>query len=202
MRDHLKLTIPLVNVRLRASFWFFMTLALFAIFVERHLLLWYIALPIVVHELGHLIAMAACNVRVTEIHFTPVSLQIRGGGRGVSHGKELAVALGGVAANLMTALCLWLFAFQSMRTILLIAANLAVAAFNLLPIGNLDGGRVVEILCERYLTPEAARRVSLLVNFLALVPLSALSVYLFLDGGNFSLALVCGYLAVQIILQE
>ena len=199
----MRLTIPFLKIQIRLSFWFFALFAFFTLLVERHILLWYIAMPILVHELGHLIAMIGCSVKIREIDFTPVSLRIRGGGQGLSYGKELIVALGGVTANLGMAIFLWLFAFQSMRTMLLIAANLAVAAFNTMPVGGLDGGRVVSALCARYLAPETARLVPRLIGFAALAPLAALSIFLIREGGgNFTLALICGYLAIQMILRE
>ena len=199
----MQITIPYLNIRLRFSFWFFAVLAVFVLLAERHILLWYIALPVLIHELGHLIAMAACKIKVREIHFTPVSLRMQAGGQTLTLGQELGLAAGGIAANLAAALFLWLFAFQSMRTMLLIAANLAVAAFNILPIGSLDGGRMIGSLCDRYLRPQAARFLSRLVSFVALIPLTALSVFLLISGsGNFTLALICAYLAVQIILRD
>ena len=198
----MQITIPYLNIRLRFSFWFFAVLAVFALLADRHILLWYFVLPVFVHELGHLIVMAACNIKVREIYFTPVSLRLRAGGQ-LTLGKELAVAAGGIAANLAVALFLWLFAFQSMRTMLMIAVNLAVAAFNMLPVGSLDGGRMVAGLCARYLEPATARFVSRAVGFVVLLPLSALSIFLLISGsGNFTLALICAYLAVQVILRD
>ena len=188
------LHIPLLGVRLRLSFWFFAVVTLFFM-LERQIFLWYIALPMLTHELGHLIAMALCRVKVTEIHLTPVSVSMVTASKVLSYRRELAIAAGGIAANLLLALFLRLYLFQSMRVMLMIASNLAVAAFNLLPVGNLDGGRIAAILCARYLSPDKARAISLLVSFAVLVPLSAMSAFLLLRGSeNFTLALICAYL--------
>ena len=188
--------IPIFGVQIRVSFWFFAVIAL-AVLLDRHLLLWYAALSVVTHELGHLLVMAACRIKVTQIHFTPVSIRIVAGSHAASYRAELAVAVGGVAANLIAA-ALWRgLAFQSMRAMLMVASNLAVAAFNLLPVGNLDGGRVAGILCARYLRPDTARTISMLVSFAVLVPLTAAAGFLLLSGsGNFTLVLICGYLAL------
>ena len=190
------LTVPLLGIRIRISFWFFAAIAL-ALLLDGRVLLWYIALPVALHELGHLAVMAVCRVKVAEIYFTPVSVRIMTKGYAISYRKELAIAVGGIAANLAAALLWRLFAFQSMRAMLMIASNLAVAAFNLLPVGNLDGGRVVSILCARYLRPDTARIISALVSFAALVPLTAGAAFLLLSGsGNFTLMLLCVYLAL------
>lgn len=188
-------TIPLLGVRLRVSFWFFAAAAL-ALLLDAHLLLWYLALPVFLHELGHIAVMAFCRVKVAEIYFTPVSIRIITQGQATSYRKELAISLGGIAANLVAALLWRLFAFQSMRAMLMVASNLAVAAFNMLPVGNLDGGRALSILCARYLRPDTARIISALAGFAALVPLTAGAAFLLLSGsGNFTLALACVYLA-------
>ena len=189
----MSLTIPIFNIRLHLSFWFFALIA-FALHFDRHVLLWYIALPVAVHELGHMLVMMVCKVELTEIHLTPVSIRMTTRSRDLSYSKELAVAMGGIITNLLLALYLWLFAFQSMRTMLMVASNLAVAAFNLLPVGNLDGGRIVGLICNRYFLPNTAYKISNLVGFIVLVPLCALAGFMLLSGGNFTLALICGYL--------
>jgi len=192
--DKVTLTIPILNIRLRLSFWFFALIALFLL-LDRRIILLYIALPVIVHELGHIIVMAFCKVKITEISLTPVSVRIIAGSPVLSYRKELAIAAGGIAANLIIALLWRLFAFQSMRVMLIVASNLAVAAFNLLPVGNLDGGRIVRILCARCLSPGLASAISKLISFAVLVPLSAIAAFLLLRGnGNFTLALVCAYL--------
>ena len=189
----MNLTIPLLGLRLRLSFWFFALVA-FALLLERQVLLWYIVLPIVVHELGHFVAIALCRVGVREIHLTPVSLRIVTRTRAHTYRKDILIAGAGIAANLILALALYLFAFQSLRTMLMIASNLAVAAFNLLPVGNLDGGKLAGLIFARYLEPRAAHNSRAIVSFIVLAPLSCLAGLLLLRGENFTLALICAYL--------
>ena len=186
-------TVPILNLRLRLSFWFFVLVVL-ALQLDRQILLWYIVLPIAVHELGHLVAIGLCRVGLKEIALTPVSIRIITRGGAISYRKELVIAAAGIAANLILALALRLFAFQSLRTMLMIASNLAVAAFNLLPVGNLDGGKLTGLFFARYLEPRAAQTASAMVNFIVLVPLSCLAGLLLLRGENFTLAVICVYL--------
>ena len=189
----MSLTIPLPGLRLRISFWFF-ALVVFALLLERQVLLWYIVLPIVVHELGHIVAIALCRVGIREIHLTPVSIRIVTRTRAHTYRKDILIAAAGIAANLVLALALRLFAFQSLRTMLMIVSNLAVAAFNLLPVGNLDGGKLAGLILSRYLEPRAALGARAIVSFIVLVPLSCLAGLLLLRGENFTLALICAYL--------
>jgi len=186
-------TVPILNLRVRLNFWFF-ALVVFALQLERQVLLWYIVVPVVVHEFGHLVAMAVCRVGVREIHLTPVSIRIVTRAGVHTYRKELFIAAAGIAANLILALALRLFAFQSLRTMLMIVSNLAVAAFNLLPAGNLDGGKLTGLIFARYLEPRAALGASTIVSFIVLVPLSCLAGLLLLRGENFTLSLICVYL--------
>ena len=189
------------RIRVSFSFWFFAVVLLFVL-LDAEVLAWYIALPVILHEFGHLIAMALCRVRVQAVEFTPFSISIKRQEM-LAPGGELVVQLGGVLANCAAALVLYTCFFQSMRTMFLIAANLAVALFNLLPIGNLDGGTVCKLLCRRFFSPDTARRVSRLVSFAVLTPLFAAAIFLILSGsGNFTLLVSCIYLAVVVIFRE
>ena len=193
----------LFGVEISFSFWFFATLAVFAL-LDREVLALYFLLPVAVHELGHLLVMAVCGVKIKAVRFTPCSLSIqRKGGRLFSLGRELCVQLAGIAANLILALGLYLFAFQSMRVMFLISSNLAVAAFNLLPIGNLDGGAVVKGVSAHFFLPDFARRVSRAVSFVVLIPLFAAAIFLLLiKTTNFTLLAMCLYLVAVVIWRD
>ena len=183
----------MLNVRLRLSFWFF-ALVVLALRLDRQILLWYIVLPVAVHEFGHLLAIVLCRVGLREIHLTPVSIRIITRNTAHTFSKELIIAAAGIAANLLLALTLRLFVFQSLRTMLMIASNLAVAAFNLLPVGNLDGGKLAGLFFDRYLDPNTAHAASTIVSFIVLLPLSCLAGLVLLRGENFTLAAICIYL--------
>lgn len=193
------MSLRLRDVQLSFSFWFFAVVLVFTL-TDRALLLLYLALPIAIHELGHFLALRACRVPVTGLSFTPFSLDLKTAPRLLlPSGQELLINLAGILANLIAAGFLYLFCFQSMRTMLLVASNIAVALFNLLPVQGLDGGEVLRLFCERRFTPRSAQILSNTVSFLVLTPLFAISIFLFLRGGNFSLMLVCLYLAAMLI---
>ncbi len=190
------------GLRVRFSFWFFAVVGLFAL-LDHRALFFYIALPVAVHELGHLLVMLACGIPVREIAFTPVSIRVTAGPGRLSYRRELLVAAGGIAANLLAALALRLLAFQSVRAMLAVSSNLAVAFFSLLPVGSLDGGQMMRILCDGLFGPGLARKISIAVSFAVLVPLIAAAVWLLLrEERNFTLAATCVYLAAVVIWQE
>ena len=93
------------------------------------------------HEFGHLAVMCAVGnvpraieLRLGRLCITPDEVPI-------SRGDEVAVLLGGVTVNLvLAAVGLSLDAFY------LFKVNLALAAFNLLPVVGLDGGGLVRLV--------------------------------------------------------
>jgi membrane-associated protease RseP (regulator of RpoE activity) len=198
----LKFTLPVINIRLRFSFWFFAVSAFFLL-LDHRVLFWYMALPVFIHEAGHLFAMSVCKVKVKEIFFTPVSIRMERAGGETSYLCDIIIAAGGAFCNLTAALIIHIFAFASMRNMLLVASNIAVAMISLLPIGSLDGGQIVRAAVTRRKGPGHARRISLAVSFLALVPLTAAAGYLALRGAvNFTPALLCVYLIVTVIARD
>lgn len=184
------------------SFWFFAVVACFAL-LDKGALLFYFVLPIAVHELGHLLVMAALGVGVQSVSCTIMGVDIRRDTRALSYGREIAVCLGGVAVNLLLAAVLYLCVFQSMRVMLLVAANIAVAIFNLAPIGDLDGGQIVRLTCERFFSPDTARVISKGSSVLVLACLFGLAIFLVLIRWfNPTLLIACGYLAVNVLLND
>lgn len=191
------------GVELRFSFWFFAVLALFLL-MEEGAPAFYLLLPVAVHELGHLAVMGACRVRVRGVTFTAFGVNIRRAcGPIIGYGKEIAVCLGGPAANLLWATLLHATRFHSMRLMLLVAANIAVAIFNLAPVGNLDGGQVLRLSTARLFPPEAARWISRTASVAMLALLVGFALFLLMiRRANLSLLVCCGYLAVVILTQD
>jgi stage IV sporulation protein FB len=188
------------DVEFSFTFWFFAGLLALLIF-GGEALAWYLILPMLAHECGHAAIMGLCGIPIRGVHFRSFGVEIETGDTATtSYGKDIAIALGGVAANLILALILHLFFFHSMRVMLLVAVNIALAMFHLIPIGSLDGGQALRLLLERFGNPEMAWQVSRFFSFLLLVPLFAAAIFLIICGtANLSLLLVCLYLAGTVI---
>ncbi|WRS26250.1 site-2 protease family protein [Oscillospiraceae bacterium MB08-C2-2] len=193
----------LLKVRWRLSFWFFALLA-FAALVNRGFLLLYIAVPILIHECGHLLIMAFWKVPVEAVSLGLFSIDIqRSRQRSLSYGGEILLHLAGPAVNLLAAAALYAWAFPSLRVQFMVAVNLVTGLFNLLPIGNLDGGQVMRLLTQRLWGPGLSHRISRAVSVLVLAPLFGISLLLvFRRGENIMLLVACLYLAANIISQR
>jgi membrane-associated protease RseP (regulator of RpoE activity) len=164
-------------------------------------LLPYFAVPILVHECGHIIVILLCRVSVREIRFSAQGIEIRRDPTVIlSDPAELCLCLGGIVANLLAAASLYLFCFQSLRMMLLVASNVAMALYNALPIGDLDGGQAVRLLTARFFPPDMARAVSLICSLLVLAILFAFAIFLLLSGWyNPTLLIACGYLIYHLV---
>ena len=188
-----------VGVPVTVDFWL-MAMVLAVLLTQRGLLFWYFLLPVLLHESGHLLAMALCGAKIEAIACTAFSIDIQRGGQPMGLGKEMFIALAGIITNGLVAVGLYFFAFPSLRVMLFTMVNVAVALFNLAPIGDLDGGQVLRIILSHTGSHHMAYAVSRWASFLLLAPLFGVGIYLVLqDMSQFSLLLVCLYLAGRVL---
>ena len=110
-------------------------------------------LACVLHELGHLLAVRLAGGRVRRMSITAVGAEMEVD-RALSYGKEALAAAAGPGVNLALALVFCRLPGGGMFA----GLNLALACFNLLPVGRLDGGRLLRCLLAWLLGPEAAWR--------------------------------------------
>ena len=191
----------LCGVRITISFWFFAAIGFFLLY-ERSALFWYFAAPVVVHELGHMVALYACGGGLLSLELCAFGINMRPNSRYLSYFREFIVILAGIASNALLAIILLALKGQTMRSMLLISVNLAVAAFNLLPIGNLDGGILLKLFCERTSNGFIAYKISRAVSFTLLLPLLIFAFHLtFQNERNFTLLIVCIYLSGILVLE-
>ena len=158
-----------------------------------------LGLAALIHELGHLAAAVACGVRITGMRLDLFGARLELPGL-LSYRQELLVALGGPAANLLTATVLfraWITcgcpvcgaspSLSGWALVLgvLLPASLGLCAVNLLPVATLDGGRILSCLLSLTLGADVARRVLRLLSLFLLTLLWLLSVYALLRAGQF-----------------
>lgn len=110
-----------------------------------------------IHEAGH---WAALRLWGAEIRFVGISvlgaeMQVLPGG--LSYGREMAAVLAGPAVNL---LCGGVLAACGAPWMTAAGAHFALAAFNLLPIRPLDGGRALQLAAMFLAGPEAGERIA------------------------------------------
>jgi len=112
----------------------------------------FLFLFVLLHELGHSVVARRYGVPILDITLLPIGGLARTLGLPRSPKHEILIALAGPAVNLGLALPIWLLRLPLeggiTRALLstLLAANLMLAGFNLVPAFPLDGGRVFRAL--------------------------------------------------------
>ena len=151
-------------------------------------------------EAGHIACRYALSGRAASGELGACGMRLtRGSDTALSYKADAACALAGPAVNLILALVLCFFGSALRRVS---AINLALGIFNLLPVGELDGGRVLSaLLCSR-LTHTAAERVCLLVGVAVLIPVAFAGFYILIDSGyNFTLLAAAVYISIGLIMR-
>jgi stage IV sporulation protein FB len=108
----------------------------------------FIALLVLIHELGHAAVVWASGRKVIAIDLLPIGGLCHWDGGHVSNWQRAAIAFGGVWAQLIVLVVAWLvratvgvpdalWAYEAMGVF--ISTNLFMMAFNLMPIPPLDG---------------------------------------------------------------
>lgn len=129
--------------RFRVSPGFLMLAALF-LFADRDGTATAVLIAWLAHECGHLLLLYGMGGRVGRAELTLKGARIEAEkGRGLSYAGELLSVLAGPGINLaLAAGC----ARLGERWYLFAGVNLALGVFNLLPVPDLDGGRVLTLL--------------------------------------------------------
>ena len=142
-----------------------------------------IFLCVILHELGHALTGQMFGVQTRDITLYPIGGVAMLEGRPTAK-QELWIALAGPAVNIFIALCLMGVVFvkhghipQSQMELskdsflsLLMAANLSLAVFNLIPAFPMDGGRILRaVLAMRMPEMQATRIAAGIGQILAII---------------------------------
>lgn len=102
------------------------------------------------HEGGHVLAYCAMARRLPVLRFSAGGIGLLLGGESFAAGQQLWLAAAGPLANF--AICILLLlrlqAHASYWGYFFASANLCVGLFNLLPIAQLDGRRILQVLAK------------------------------------------------------
>lgn len=150
----------------------------------------------ILHELGHVMMMRLCGVRVRGLRLRLFDVLIEADDP-PSVKADVLITLGGVAVNFLFAALLCPVGMKYGLP------HLALGVFNLLPVMSLDGGHLLEICLERRFSPRAVGTVLRVTTFLFILPLmTAGSILLFRGGYNYSLLVISLYLIVLLFVKK
>ena len=183
------MTFSVFNVKVKVSYLFVSALTLM-LFLKENTTLFFCILFSLFHECGHLVLMHVLGANLSEISFEVFGISIKSQSiSALSTLKRIAVFSGGVMANLI-------FAFLNFHP----KINLSLALFNILPIGWLDGGRIMFEILTSLFGERAGDIIHSIISFLVL------SVFSFLVFSairiNFSASVVLVYLLLSVLFKK
>ena len=163
----------------------FLLLLTWFFYLDRHALFLISAAACLIHELGHYAVIHCTGRTVKRLYITAygAAMEVE---PSLCYGQEALVALAGPGVNL-------LFAFFLARwtdLALFAGLNLMLGCFNLLPMGQLDGGRFLHCLTALLTDHELATRICTCISsVLSLLVLTA-GILVFRETGNVTLLCV------------
>lgn len=188
------------GVKVRFTFWFFAVVTVMLLIDKTGLSLMGLA-ACMLHELGHLLAFFLVGHTPKEISFEASGIRLVKTSSLLCYPKELLVLLAGSAANLVLSLAFYRL-LPTPGGMLFAAVHLVLGLFNLLPVGALDGGRIVKLLLLLFCAPDRADKISRAISLLVVLPLAAGSLWLFFSSHNITLLITCAYLILLLLFQS
>ena len=153
------------------------------------------------HETAHVAAALLCREKIDAVNIYPFGAEIRIKGGISSYAKDLVISSAGIAVNLL--LFLVFFAAAGVHLKFFAAANLVLAAVNVIPARGLDGGRIAEDILFMLLDYTLASSVYLTLTYAAMGVLVTAAVgAVVVSGGNVSAACVCAYMLIAVYVKE
>ena len=182
---------------------FFSLLILLSLILTRSYLSLVALVAAALHECGHILAAKLCRIPLVQMKLGIFGATLQTDRALCSYGKEIILAAAGPLTNLLCfALCRVADA-KSETAELFALASLVLAILNLLPISELDGGRIVYCTLASIFSVEVARKVVDALSFAIIFSLWTLSVYLILRlGASLSLFVFSCFLFGKIFIKN
>lgn len=175
----------------------FLLLVAWLNYLDRSFLLPMAMLACITHEMGHYVVIRIYGGSVKEICLTAIGAEMVVD-RPLGYWQEGLTALAGPGVNLLLALAACYFK----DGLLFAGLNLALALFNLMPVGRLDGGRAVYCTLALLAGPDLAGRAGRWLDRIFVVGLAVVGLLLARFQGNFTLLIVAIWLLAGIFRQN
>ena len=122
---------------------------------------------IIIHELGHVIVARLLGVKVKNIYIYPLGgVSKFNMDLNINPIKELLILLGGPLFQFLSLFLIYLF--KDKKEVIIIY-HYSILLFNLLPIYPLDGGRLINILFQIFISYKRSIKLSIIFSYLLLL---------------------------------
>ena len=165
----------------------------------------------IIHELGHLLVGLTLGQKPKEIKINPFGLSILFKfnvdeyNRKIKNGNELElkkifIAFAGPITNILLIIIASITRIDEFMRTLIIASNVVIASFNLLPIYPLDGGRIVKgilhIFLGKHNSEKMVNDISIIVTII-LTFIASIAIYYFKNISIFLITIYVWYLVLK-----
>ncbi len=155
-----------------------------------------------IHESGHLLAMAVCGA-------PPEKITFYGGGILLDKSpveflplfKKLLIFSSGCILNLIVAITTLFMFPENFTAQVFSAVNLLIFLFNILPIGYFDGAQILTAVLERLLNEKSSRLIIRIAGIIFSVILIC-AVLIYCIGFDHSISLSLGFAVLYLILAQ
>lgn len=137
-------------------FSFFISVAAYTLWFHSWTFAFGFVVMILIHELGHAAEARRQGLDVSAPMFIPfIGAYVKIRHAGLTPWRNALISLAGPAAGGAAAAVIWAVGAQRGSTMLVVLANIAflLNAFNMLPIGFLDGGQIFRAMTEAWRMP-------------------------------------------------
>lgn len=190
------MTFILKSCKISINFYFFASAVILAMFDRSGMMLGGM-ISALLHESGHLAAMLIIpRQKPKAISITPFGLKIQNNSMAeFACGRVIVLAAGSVV-NFILAACLFRLSPQ------LAAMNLILGFMNLLPVESFDGGGILKIILNFFMSEKTSEIAVTIVSLIILTVLAFVGIYiLFRTKYNFTLLGMSLWLLITVIIR-
>jgi len=189
------------NCNIELSFYFFAICSVFLLLDDKLFLINF--LVILLHEIGHIVAMFISGAKISKIKVNAFSVDIIQDNC-LPYLKEIFIILSGPFLNIilciLTELIYGNLEFELLKSFSV--QNLIIGFVNLLPISSLDGGRLLITFLEKYFDENVVYKISCVVSIIFIVPIFCLGFCAVIKCFNFSILILAIYLSSFLIIRN
>lgn len=154
------------------------------------------------HEMAHILMLYFVGEYADNITLKPQGISLVRSGKMLSYKSEILVLLAGCILN-FTLFAVFYFFCESLSLKLFAVVNLSLGLFNILPLGTLDGGRILKILLKNVLPSQKADLICKIVSITVVILSFWVGIWLFTNGrNNVSLLYTSIYLTVMLLFRN
>lgn len=179
---------------------FFIGLIALIMLLDRSGLSLYGFIAMFIHEMGHLLLMAAFKTMPSKIVFQPAGIIITKRFTTNTFEKDLAIATGGCLANLIVIIIstiIYFFGGEDPVWFAFAVVNASICLFNLIPIHGLDGLDIIKFSLYCKTDKAKADKICKIVSLLSLlIMIIGVSLLIFYTKENYTLLICVLYLVI------